>query len=117
MGFALLRRVCGFGIIIGWSSQSDDGACGAHTRSSGFRHNWRAQLKWQRLAPSGRFADMIERHWDGLATTYCRPENKVSLGFVERLINKMHVLQRRAYGLRDPEYLRLEVPTGMLPKH
>jgi transposase len=64
--------------------------------------NWRAQLKWQRLAPYGRFADMIERHWDGLATTYCRPENKVSLGFVERLNNKMHVLQRHAYDLRDP---------------
>ena len=25
---------------------------------------------------------MIERHWDGIAA-YCRPENKVSLGFVE----------------------------------
>ena len=27
---------------------------------------------------------MIERHWDGIAA-YCRPENKVSLGFVEGL--------------------------------
>jgi hypothetical protein len=25
---------------------------------------------------------MIDRHWDGIAA-YCRPENKVSLGFVE----------------------------------
>ena len=81
-----------------------------------FFDNWRAQLKWQRLAPYQRFADMIERHWDGLAA-YCRPENKVSLGFVEGLNNKIRVLQRRAYGLRDPEYLRLKVLTCMLPKH
>jgi transposase len=81
-----------------------------------FFDNWRAQLKWQRLAPYERFAEMIERHWDGLAA-YCRPENKVSLGFVEGLNNKIRVLQRRAYGLRDPEYLRLKVLTCMLPKH
>ena len=80
-----------------------------------FFDNWRAQLKWQRLAPYERFADMIERHWDGLAA-YCRPENKVSLGFVEGLNNKIRVLQRRAYGLRDLEYLRLKVLTCMLPK-
>jgi len=81
-----------------------------------FFDNWRAQLKWQRLAPYERFADMIERHWGGLAA-YCRPENKVSLGFVEGLNNKIRVLQRRAYGLRDEEYLRLKVLTCMLPKH
>jgi transposase len=81
-----------------------------------FFDNWRAQLKWQRLEPYARFADMIERHWDGLAA-YCRPENKVSLGFVEGLNNKIRVLQRRAYGLRDAEYLRLKVLTCMLPKH
>jgi transposase len=81
-----------------------------------FFENWRAQLKWQRLAPYERFAEMIERHWDGLAA-YCRPENKISLGFVEGLNNKIRVLQRRAYGLRDEEYLRLKVLTCMLPKH
>jgi len=32
-----------------------------------------------------------------------RPQNKVSLGFVEGLNNKIRVLQRRAYGLRDEE--------------
>ena len=37
---------------------------------------------------------MIERHWDGIAA-YCRPENKVSLGFVEGLNNKIRVIQRR----------------------
>ena len=80
-----------------------------------FFENWRAQLKWQRLKPYEKFAAMIERHWDGLAA-YCKPENKVSLGFVEGLNNKIRVLQRRAYGLRDEEYLRLKVLTCMLPK-
>ena len=75
----------------------------------------RAQLKWQRLKPYEDFADMIERHWDGIAA-YCKPENKVSLGFVEGLNNKIRVLQRRAYGLRDEEYLRLKILTCMLPK-
>ena len=46
--------------------------------------NWRANLKWQRLKPYWKFAEMIERHWDGI-NAYCRAENKVSLGFVEGL--------------------------------
>ncbi len=46
---------------------------------------------------------------------YCRPENKVSLGFVARLNNKIRVIQRRAYGLRDEDYLRLKVLTCTLP--
>jgi len=45
-----------------------------------------------------------------------KPENKVSLGFVEGLNNKIRVIQRRAYGLRDEEYLRLKVVTCMLPE-
>ncbi|MDP3774317.1 MAG: transposase [Gemmatimonadales bacterium] len=65
--------------------------------------------------PYQRFAEMIERHWDGIAA-YCEEENKVSLGFVEGLNNKIRVLQRRAYGLRDPDYLRLKVLTCRLPE-
>ena len=79
-----------------------------------FFENWRASLKWQRLKPYEKFAAMIDRHWDGIAA-YCRPENKVSLGFVEGLNNKIRVIQRRAYGLRDEEYLRLKILTCMLP--
>ena len=79
-----------------------------------FFDNWRASLKWQRLKPYERFADMIDRHWDGIAA-YCKPENKVSLGFVEGLNNKIRVFQRRAYGLKDEEYLRLKVLSCMLP--
>ena len=32
---------------------------------------------------------------------FCKPENKVALGFVEGLNNKIGVIQRRAYGLLD----------------
>ena len=79
-----------------------------------FFENWKAALKWQRLKPYEKFARMIEKHWDGIAA-FCRPENKVSLGFVEGLNKKIRVMQRRAYGLRNPEYLRLKVLTCMLP--
>ncbi len=78
-----------------------------------FFENWKASLKWQRLKPYEEFAEMLERHWDGIAA-YGKAENKVSLGFVEGLNNKIRVIQRRAYGLRDEEYLCLKVLTCML---
>ena len=79
-----------------------------------FFENWRASLKWQRLKPYEKFAAMIDRHWDGIAS-YCKPENNVALGFVEGLNHKIRVIQRRSYGLRNEEYLRLKVLTCMLP--
>lgn len=79
-----------------------------------FFTNWRDALKWQRLKPFEKFATMIDKHWDGIAS-FCRPENKdVPLGFVEGLNNKIRVYQRRAYGLRDEEYLRLKILTSTL---
>lgn len=80
-----------------------------------FFDRWRDALKWQRLRPFEKFARMVEAHWTGIAL-YCRPENKVALGFVEGLNNKIRVIQRRAYGLHDDEYLRLKVLTCMLPE-
>jgi len=80
-----------------------------------FFENWRQALKWRRLKPYEKFARMIDLHWDGIAA-YCQPRNKVALGFVEGLNNKIRVLQRRAYGLRDEEYLRLKILTCMLPE-
>ena len=80
-----------------------------------FFENWKQALKWQRLKPYEKFARMIDRHWAGIAA-YCQPRNKVALGFVEGVNNKIRVLQRRAYGLRDEEYLRLKILTCMLPE-
>lgn len=81
-----------------------------------FFDQWKAVLRWQRLEPFQKFARLVESHWDGIAL-YCEPENKeIPLGFVEGFNNKIRVLQRRAYGLRDEEYLRLKVLTCMLPE-
>lgn len=80
-----------------------------------FFENWKQSLKWQRLKPYEKFARMIDEHWDGIAA-YCQPQNKVPLGFVEGVNNKIRVIQRRAYGLRDEEYLRLKILTCMLPE-
>lgn len=33
---------------------------------------------------------LIDRHWDGIAA-YCKPDNKVSLGFIEGLNNRIRV--------------------------
>lgn len=78
-----------------------------------FFDHWKAALKWQRLKPYEEFAELIERHWNGIAL-YCRSDNRFALGFVEGLNNKIRVLQRRAYGLRDEDYLRLKILTASL---
>jgi hypothetical protein len=80
-----------------------------------FFTRWHEQLTWQRLQPFEKFAALIERHWDGIAA-YCEPRNKVKLGFVEGPNNKIRVIQRRAYGYRDEEYMRLKILTAFLPK-
>jgi hypothetical protein len=41
-------------------------------------------LTWQRLAPSGTFAAMIDRHCEEFAAA-CRPRNKVAHAFIEGL--------------------------------
>jgi transposase len=49
-------------------------------------------------------------HWKA----YCNPDNKVSLWFMEGLNNKIRVIQRRAYGLKDQYYLKLKVLTSFI---
>ena len=80
-----------------------------------FFDNWRDSLKWQRLRPYEKFTRMVEKHWDGIVS-YCQAENKVALGFVEGMNNKIRTIQRKAYGFRDEEYLRLKILTCTLPK-
>jgi len=43
-------------------------------------------------------------------------EQEISLGFVEGLNTKIRIIQRRAYGLRDEDYLRLKILACMLPE-
>jgi transposase len=73
---------------------ADCGNCGP-VKNSARIQRWRESLKWQRLEPYEKFAEMIDRHRDGISA-YCKPENKVSLGFVVGLNNKIGVIQRRA---------------------
>ncbi len=63
-----------------------DGPAGPDASST----NWRDALKWQRLEPFEKFARDGRGHWDGIEA-YCQPENKVALGFVEGLNNKIRV--------------------------
>jgi len=67
------------------------------------------------VKPFEKFAGLMERNWSGVAA-YCEAEEKFSLGFVEGVNTKIRVIQRRPYGLRDEEYLRLKVLTCMLPE-
>ena len=90
-----------------WDFRTERGACG-------FFDRWRQSLRWQRLPSYEKFARMIERHWAGIAS-YCHPENKISLGLVEGLNTKIRALQRRAYGYRDEEYLKLKIVAAFLP--
>jgi transposase len=78
-----------------------------------FFERWKDQLRWQRLKPFEEFAALIENHWDGIVS-YCHPDHKVSLGFMEGLNNKIRVIQRRAYGIKDQEYLMLKVITSFI---
>ena len=78
-----------------------------------FFENWKSQLRWQRLKPFEKFAAMVEKHWDGIVS-YCHPDNKVSLGFMEGLNNKIRVIQRRAYGIKNAEYFRLKIITSFI---
>ena len=80
-----------------------------------FFWEWCQALRWQRLRPYEQFAELVRRHWDGIAA-WGGLKRKFSLGFVEGLNNKVRVIQRRAYGLRDEEYLQLKVLTMTLPR-
>ncbi|MBL8300630.1 MAG: transposase [Rhodanobacteraceae bacterium] len=57
---------------------------------------------------------MVERHWDG-GVACCHPGNKVSLGLLEGLNNKIRIIQCNAYGYRDEAYLKLKIIASFLP--
>lgn len=78
-----------------------------------FFESWKSQLRWQHLEPFEKFAALVEKHWEGIIS-YCHPDHKVSLGFMEGLNNKIRVIQRRAYGIKDQEYLMLKVVTSFI---
>ncbi|MCC7238573.1 MAG: transposase [Planctomycetia bacterium] len=70
---------------------------------------------WSRLKPFHQSVKMIERHGDSIVS-YCNSSNKVSPGLVEGINIKVCVIQRRAYGIKDREYLKLKILSSFLPE-
>ena len=67
--------------------------------------SWIDQLRWQRLKPMEKLADMLLNHLDGILN-YCR--TKVPLGMVEAVNGNIKALLRRGRGYRNLRYLLLK---------
>jgi len=67
--------------------------------------DWIGQLRWQRLKPMEKLADMLLRHLEGILN-YCR--TKVPLGVVEAVNGNIKALLRRGRGYRNLNYLLLK---------
>jgi transposase len=70
-----------------------------------YLNSWIDQLRWQRLKPMEKLADMLLRHLDGILN-YCRA--KVLLGVVESVNGNIKALLRRGRGDRSLNYLLLK---------
>jgi transposase len=66
---------------------------------------WMDQLKWQRLAPFEKLADMLLKHVDGILN-YCR--TKVRFGVVEAINGNIRMLINRGRGYKNLRYLLLK---------
>ena len=67
--------------------------------------SWIDQLRWQRLKPMEKLADMLLNHLEGILN-YCR--TKVPLGVVVAINGNIKALLRRGRGYRDLKYLLLK---------
>jgi transposase len=70
-----------------------------------YLHRWMDQLRWQRLKPFQRLAEMLVSHLDGILN-YCR--TKVPLGVVEAINGNIKSLLRRGRGYKNLRYLLLK---------
>lgn len=66
---------------------------------------WIDQLRWQRLIPMEKLAEMLLKHLDSILN-YCR--TKVPLGIVEAVNGNIKALLRRGRGCRDLNCLLLK---------
>ena len=67
--------------------------------------SWMNQLRWQRLVPFEKLAEMLLDHLDGILN-YCR--TKVPLGVVEAINGNIKTLLRRGRGYKNLRYLLLK---------
>jgi transposase len=75
---------------------------GAMTR---YLHNWMGQLRWQRLKPFEKLAQMLVDHLEGILN-YCR--TKVPMGVGESVNGNIKSLLRRGRGYKNLHYLLLK---------
>ena len=68
---------------------------------------WMDQLRWQRLKPMEKLANMLVKHLliNGILN-YCT--NKIPLGVVEAINGNIKAILRRGRGYRDIHYLLLK---------
>lgn len=74
---------------------------------------WIGQLRWQRLTPFQKLAEMLLRHWEGLEN-YCHVP--VRFGVVEAINANLKALLRRGRGYRDLRYLLLKAQKQAVQK-
>jgi transposase len=70
-----------------------------------YLRRWIDQLRWQRLEPFRKLADMLLDHLDGILN-YCR--TKVPMGVVEAVNGNIKSLLRRGRGYKNLRYLLLK---------
>ena len=70
-----------------------------------YLERWMDQLRWQRLEPFQKLAQMLLDHLDGILN-YCR--TKVRLGIVEAVNGNIKSLLRRGRGYQNLRYLLLK---------
>jgi transposase len=70
-----------------------------------YLNQWIDQLRWQRLEPFKKLAEMLLRHQEGLLN-YCR--TPVRFGVVEAVNGKIKALLRRGRGYKNLRYLLLK---------
>jgi transposase len=70
-----------------------------------YLQRWISQLRWQRLRPFEKLADMLLNHLEGILN-YCR--TKVPLGMVEAINGNIKSLSRRGRGYKNLRYLLLK---------
>ena len=101
--FALNRRVLKAYLL----KESLDRLWTYHYEGAMLRYveNWLDQLRWQRLKPFEKLAQMLLDHLEGILN-YCR--TKVSMGVVEAVNGNIKNLLRRGRGYQNLHYLLLK---------
>jgi len=101
--FALNRRVLKAYLL----KESLDRLWTYHYEGAMLRYlqNWLDQLRWQRLKPFEKLAQMLLDHLEGILN-YCR--TKVSMGVVEAVNGNIKSLLRRGRDYQNLHYLLLK---------